>query len=153
MRPLLPLAAAALLTGCLAPAEISVDDAWVRLAAVKGNPAAAYFTVHGGPADATIIDVTSDVTLRSEMHESMGSGAPSTGSGAGMASMKPLASVQVPANAEVVFKPGGRHVMLFGMNPGIVPGGRPVLLTLTFGDGHRLSRKAIVIGAGDPEPE
>lgn len=143
------LAAATLLTGCLAPDEISVDDAWVRLAAVKGNPAAAYFTVHGGPVDATIIDVTSDVSIRSEMHESMGG----SGLGGGMASMKPLGSVRVPAKTDVEFKPGGKHVMLYTMNPGIVPGGRPVLLTLTFGDGSRLSRKAIVIGAGDPAPE
>lgn len=133
------------LSGCLKPSEISIDDAWVRLAAVKGNPAAAYFTVHGGATDATIIAAYSDVSIRSEMHDSMGAG--------GMASMKPLASVRVPAGGEVRFEPGGKHVMLFDMNPGIKPGGRPVLLTLSFADGTRLSRKANVIGAGDPAPE
>ena len=145
MFRLLPLTLAALLTGCLAPDEISVDEAWVRLAAVKGNPAAAYFTVHGGPVDATIIAVSSDVSIRSEMHESM--------TAASMASMRPLASVRVPALTDVPFAPGGRHVMLYGMNPGIVRGGRPVLLTVTFSDGHRISRKARVFGAGDPAPE
>jgi copper(I)-binding protein len=142
---LLPAIGALLLTGCLAPDEISIDDAWVRLAAVKGNPAAAYFTVHGGPTDATIIAAYSDVSIKSEMHESMGGG--------GMASMKPLSSVRVPANTDVAFKPGGKHVMLYDMNPGIVPGGRPVLITLSFADGTRLSRKAVVYGAGDPGPE
>ena len=145
MIRLLAPAAALLLAGCLQPAEIGVDQAWVRLAAVKGNPAAAYFTVHGGATDATIIDVTCDLALRSEMHDSMGAG--------GMASMKPLGSVRVPANTAVQFRPGGKHVMLFGMNPAVVPGGRTVLLTLTFGDGHRLYRKANVLGAGDPAPE
>ncbi len=30
-----------------------------------------YFTLHGGPADATLVSVTSDVSIRAEMHESM----------------------------------------------------------------------------------
>ncbi|WP_374945019.1 copper chaperone PCu(A)C [Sphingomonas sp.] len=145
MIRLLPFAAVALLAGCGMAPELSVDDAWVRLGAVKGRPAAAYFAVHGGPVDKTIIAITSDVSIRSEMHESMKSG--------GMMTMAPLASVPVPANTDVVFKPGGRHVMLFDMNPGIVPGGRPVLLTLSFSDGTRVSRKATVFAAGDPAPE
>ena len=140
------LALAALMTGCLQPDEISIDDAWVRLAAVKGNPAAAYFTVHGGPVDATIVTVSSDVSLRSEMHESMSGGG-------SMASMRPLRSVRVPALTDVKFAPGGKHVMLYDVNSGIKPGGRPVLLTLHFADGTRISRKAQVLGAGDPAPE
>jgi hypothetical protein len=144
---LLPLLTALLLGGCLQPDEISVDNAWVRLSAVKGNPASAYFTVHGGPADATIIAITSDVSIKSEMHESM------AGSMRGGMTMRPLASVPVPALSDVEFKPGGKHVMLYHMNPGIVPGGRPVLLTLSFGDGSRISRKAQVLAAGDPAPE
>lgn len=145
MIRLLPFLGLALLGGCGGPPDLSVDDAWVRLAAVKGNPAVAYFTVHGGPTDATIIAVTSDVSIRSEMHESMAAG--------GMATMRPLASVRVPAGADVAFKPGGKHVMLYHMNPGIVPGGQPVLLTLSFGNGTRISRKAVVLAAGDPAPE
>ncbi len=145
MRRFAPAFLAILLSGCLQPDTISVEDAWVRLAAVTGNPAAAYFTVHGGPVDTTIISVSSDLSLRSEMHESMSVG--------GMASMKPIAGVRVPANADVRFAPGGKHVMLFGMNPGLKPGGGPVLLTLTFADGTHVSRKANVIGAGDPAPE
>jgi hypothetical protein len=135
-----------LLSGCNLAPDLSVDEAWVRLGAVKGRPAAAYFTVHGGPTDATIIAITSDVSIKSEMHESL------KGSG-GMMTMVPLKSVRVPANTDVAFKPGGRHVMLFDMNPGIKPGGRPVLLTLSFSDGTRVSRKAVVVGAGDPAPE
>ena len=146
MVRLLPFVAIALLSACGMAPELSVDDAWVRLAAVKGRPAAAYFTVHGGPVDKTIIAITSDVSIKSEMHESMKAGS-------GMTTMTPLASVRVPANTDVAFKPGGRHVMLFDMNPGIVPGGRPVLLTLSFSDGTRVSRKANVFAAGDPAPK
>lgn len=140
----LPLIALALLAGCAGPAEVTVDDAWVRLGAVKGRPAAAYFTVHGGPVDTTIIAVTSDVSIRSEMHETM--------KHSGAMTMTPIASVRVPAGTDVKFEPGGKHVMLYDMNPGIVRGGRPVLLTLSFADGRRISRKAGVLAAGDPAP-
>lgn len=132
--------------GCSAPPKLSVDGAWVRLSAVPGGPAAAYFTLHGGARDATLVNVTSDVSVRSEMHES------ATGA-RGMTGMRPLSSVAVPAEATVAFSPGGRHVMLFNINPGIKPGGHRVRLTLTFADGRRLQRNATVLGAGDEAPE
>jgi len=126
--------------GCAQPKQLSVDGAWVRLAAVQGRPAAAYFTIHGGPTDATLINVTTDVAIRAEMHESMASG--------GVTSMKPIARVAIPANTDVVFAPGGRHVMLYNMNPGITPGGRLITLTLSFADGTRILQNATVVGAG-----
>lgn len=144
MRLVLAFGGLALLGACAQPRELSVDNAWVRLGAVQGRPAAAYFTIHGGPTDATLIGVTADVAIRSEMHESMRSGS--------MAAMKPIASVAVPAKTDVAFAPGGRHVMLFSINPGIKPGGRRVTLTLTFSDGSRILQNADVVGAGDPEP-
>nr|WP_170841829.1 copper chaperone PCu(A)C [Sphingomonas gellani] len=140
-------AALALMLGaCSAPPKLSVDNAWVRLSAVPNGPAAAYFTLHGGRTDATLISVSADVAVRSEMHESM------TGA-RGMSGMHPLDRVVVPAEGDVAFAPGGRHVMLFNVNPGIRPGGHRVLLTLTFADGRRLQRNATVLGAGDEAAE
>lgn len=131
------------LASCESPKVIHVGNAWVRLAAVPRGPAAAYFTLHGGPADATLISVSSDVAIRAEMHESMKSGS--------MASMKPIGQVALPAGSEIVFAPGGRHVMLFDVNPGIKPGA-PVPLLFTFADGQRVTYKASAVGAGDPPP-
>jgi len=139
-----PAIASAMLAACGGSKELTVDHAWVRLAAVKGRPAAAYFTIHGGPKPATLIIVSSDVAVRTEMHRSMSAG--------GMASMAPLDRVAVPGSKEVAFAPGGRHVMLFGVNPGIKPG-RAMTLTFTFADGTRIPLKADVVGAGDPAPE
>jgi len=135
---------AATLTGCGATPQLTVGDAWMRLGAVKGRPAAAYFTVHGGPRPATLIAVTSDVAVRAEMHRSMSAG--------GMASMAPLARVEIPAGADVTFAPGGRHVMLFNVNPGIKPGST-MTLTFTFANGDRIPLVTDVVGAGDPKPE
>lgn len=147
MRAWVALVAGALaLAGCEGkPKEVTADGGWVRLAAVKGRPAAAYFTIHGGPVDRTLISVSCDVAIRSEMHETMRAGS--------VADMKPLGSVAVPARTDVAFRPGGRHVMLFDVNPGIRPGGpHPPRLTLTFADGTRIELAASVVNAGDPAP-
>lgn len=134
------------LSACGQPKQLYADHAWVRLGAVKRNPAAAYFTLHGGPGAATLINVTTDVAIKSEMHESMAAAA------GAMTTMKPIQQVAIPAGATVPFQPGGRHVMLFDMNPGIKPGST-LTLTLSFADGTRILQDAGVIGAGDPTPK
>ena len=60
-------------------------------------------------------------------------------------------AVDIPAGGTVTFQPGGRHVMLYNMNPGVKPG-RILSLLLTFSDGTRLRQGARVIAAGDPAP-
>ncbi|MES3107709.1 copper chaperone PCu(A)C [Sphingomonas aurantiaca] len=142
MRIVFGLGVAAMaLASCSQPKELAVDGAWVRLGAVTGRPAAAYFTVHGGPTPATLISVTTDVAIKAEMHETMDKG--------GMSTMAPIAKVEIPANTDVSFAPSGRHVMLFSMNSGIKPGDR-VMLTFAFADGTRILNNANVVAAGTP---
>ncbi|MEG3123484.1 copper chaperone PCu(A)C [Sphingomonas sp. GB1N7] len=144
MRALLPILVTTFaLAGCSPPAQIAAEGAYVRLSAVPRNPAAAYFTLKGGPADVTLMSVESTVAIRSEMHESMKSGT--------MMSMKPIQPVPLPAHGEVKFAPGGKHVMLFDMNPGIKRGSKVPLL-FTFTNGQRVRTNAIAIAAGDPPP-
>jgi len=69
-----------------------------------------------------------------------------------MATMRPIAAIPLPANGTIRFAPGGRHVMMFGLNPTLTPGAS-TLLTFAFADGSRLQRKAWAIGAADPAPE
>lgn len=132
------------LAACSAPPRLSVDKAYIRLAAVPSRPAAAYFTIHGGAADTTLIAVSSDVSIKNELHETMQSG--------GMATMQPIGDVPIRAGSTNVFAPGGRHLMMFDMNPGIKPG-RAVTLTFTFSDNRRLLFDAPTIAAGAPAPE
>ena len=139
------LVLAAALAGCGGPDRVEVDDAWIRLPAVPGRPGAAYFTLHGGRSDATLIDVTANIAVRAEMHESM------TGRN-GMAAMKPLAQVAVPAKTEVAFTPGGRHVMLFNINSK-AKAGKIYKLTLNFGNGGRLYVDAMTVGAAASAPD
>lgn len=147
LRPL-PLALAAALTllagGCAKEEELRVTDAWVRVAPNPDTPSAGYFTLHGGPQDVQLLSVSSPVAIRSEMHESM------TGM-SGMAGMKPITSVAVPAGEDVAFEPGGRHVMFWDLNPGIKPP-KTMDLILTFSNGERLQVAAQTVAAGAPPP-
>ena len=143
--PLLAASLAALaLAGCAKPKPLYVDAAWVRLNAVATGPAAAYFDVRGGATPATLISVSTDTAVRAEMHRSRMTGT--------MATMTPLTSIDVPAKTVVHFAPGGRHVMLFNVNPGVKSGGA-MTFTFTFADGERILQTATVVAAGDPAPK
>ena len=91
MRVFLLIVALLALAGCQ-PKQIYVSDGYVRLAAVPRHPAAAYFTLHGGTTDATLISVSSETAIKTEMHESMQKGS--------VASMKPLDQLTLPAAIE-----------------------------------------------------
>lgn len=142
----LPIAFAIALTilaGCT-PAQTTVEDAWVRLPAVSGHPAAAYFRLRAGSEPVTLLAVRTPIAIRAELHESMVMRGR-------MMSMKPLAQVQVPAGATVLFEPADKHVMLFDVSPSL-KAGATAKLTLAFADGRTIDANARVVGAGDPAP-
>ena len=139
MRNVTLLALTLLISACGKPYPPSVDKAWVRLPAVAGRPGAAYFTLTGGSADATLIAVATAAARRAELHESMAAG------------MRPIAGVTVAADARAAFAPGGRHVMLIDLDPRLTAGAS-VPLTLRFADGRMLAASAAVVGAADPAP-
>ena len=131
------------LTGCGQKPQLNVTDAYIRFSPVPDNPSAAYFTVHGGDQDVSLIDVSTEVAIRTEMHESMKAG--------DMASMKRLTSVSIPARSIVKFEPGGLHVMLWNINPGLKPP-KTVALTFAFSNGERIEADAPLIAMGDAAP-
>ncbi|KKI17988.1 copper chaperone PCu(A)C [Sphingomonas sp. Ag1] len=132
------------IAGCAQQKSLQVTDAWVRLAAVDGRPAAGYFTIQGGGSDTSLTSVSTAEAARTELHESR-----MTQSG-GMA-MDSLSSVPVPAGQRVVFAPGGKHAMLFEVSPNVKPGGT-LTFAFTFSDGKRVEQKARVVGPADPVP-
>lgn len=138
MRALLlfaALAAPLLLAACGDPAPTYVDQAWVRASPNKDSPSAGYFTVHAGDAPVTLRGVLSDRALKVEMHESV--------SANGMMSMKPIDRVDIPAKGTVVFAPGGKHIMLWGLNRQAVDQGK-MPLTFLFSNGDRIIVDAVV---------
>jgi len=125
-------------------ADPKVTQAWVRLPAVAGQPAAAYFTIQGGKTDQKLILIQSTLARKTEMHQSM------TGAH-GMAMMAPLAEVDVPAGRTVTFAPGGMHAMLFDLDKVIVPG-TAVPLRFGFASGRTAEAEAKTVAAGDDAP-
>ena len=133
-----------LCAGCSGQKTPSVTQAWVRLPAVAGQPAAAYFTINGGRRDEKLVRIESALAARTEMHRSM------TGM-QGMATMAPLAEVDLPARGTVQFKPGGNHAMLIGLDPVVKPG-TTVPLRFGFADGSTAEAEAKTVSAGEDAP-
>ncbi|GAA3704752.1 hypothetical protein GCM10022268_13020 [Sphingomonas cynarae] len=133
-----------MLTGCLKPATIETENPWLRLPAVTGRPASGYFTLHGGAAPTSLVSVSVDRAIRTEMHRSMTTG--------GAMTMQPVRDLPLPAHGTIRFAPGGLHLMIFGLDPAMKKGDA-ALLTFTFADGSRMERKAWAVGAADPAPD
>ncbi|MEX0900594.1 MAG: copper chaperone PCu(A)C [Gammaproteobacteria bacterium] len=111
----------------LAQAPITVDDAWVRAAPPAAQVLAGYFTVQNAARKTvTLTRVESPNFARVEMHR--------TRVVDGVSRMEPVESVEVPARGNVVFAPGGLHLML--MDPlGSMAPGTTVYFVLTFDNG------------------
>jgi len=132
--------AGALLAGCDAAPESAVTEATVRLPAVKGNPGAAYFTLHGGENDRTLVKITSPAVGSAEMHDMKTEN--------GMAMMVPIeGGLPVPKGATVSFQSGGKHVMLYDLKPEL-KAGDTINLTFEFADGSKESAKAKAVAPG-----
>jgi copper(I)-binding protein len=144
---LLPLA----LSACGDPAPTYIDQAWIRLSPNKDTPSSGYFVAHGGDTGTALRGVLTDYALKVEMHESINQG--------GMMTMKPVDSVEIPAKSTVAFAPGGKHLMLWGVNDTAIGRGK-MQLTFLMANGDRLLVDAIIQkpgiqqqGAAAPSPE
>jgi periplasmic copper chaperone A len=112
-----------LLSGCSAPTAegVEIQDAWMRPAARGGN-GAVYFAIHSSAAE-ELIRVSSDVAEAVEMHESKMSG--------DVMEMRQMQSVPLGAGEEVIFEPGGLHVMLVNLRQDLNAGDE-IDITLHF---------------------
>ncbi len=132
----------AMVTGtapALAAPVATVTDAWVRLPAVPGRPAAGYFTLKA-TTPARLTGVTSPAA-RVELHSMAMAG--------GVMHMAAMPSVAVAAGQTIRFAPGGDHLMLFDLPAGVAPGS-PLVLTFTFAGGASQTVAAAVVPAGAP---
>ena len=112
----LPLIAALALAGCAPTAsapDIRIDDAWARATAAGQSSGAVYATIaNSGGAD-RLVGVASDAGM-AMLHDSTSTD--------GMARMRIVDAVAVPASGEVRLAPGGMHVMLSGLKAPLVAG-------------------------------
>jgi copper(I)-binding protein len=143
--PILLLAALAALAGCNSGTESSrsVINPWIRLPAVAGQPAAGYAVVAATADHRALTAISSPRAGRIEMHETMTHGT--------MAGMKKLERIDLTGESEIVFAPGGRHMMLFDLDPALKAGDTADLV-FHFGNGETSTLPAQIIGAGDENP-
>ena len=140
------LAGAMLIAGCdRRPPDgaVRASGAWVRLPAAKSRPGSAYFRLEAGSEGTRLVGVSSPAARWIELHETETSGA--------TAKMKRRKEVEFPSRGELVFEPGGRHAMLFGINPRLKPGDR-VALTFSFNVAPPVTVEAEVRGPADEAP-
>jgi copper(I)-binding protein len=118
-------AAALVLSACRAEEGITVHDAWVRPTA-QGDNGAVYFVLHNDSTEADeLVGASSNVAEAVEIHES------SMAEGTGVMQMNQVFSVPLSRSSEVVFEPGGLHVMLVNISRDLVVG-ETVEVTLLF---------------------
>jgi copper(I)-binding protein len=140
------LAAAVALAGCDRPppdGSVTVSDAWVRLPAVKSRPGGAYFRMEAGSEGTRLVGVSSPSVRWIELHETETKG--------GRTKMKQRKEIEFPSRGELVFEPGGRHAMLFGINSKVKAGDK-VPLTFSFNVAPPITVEAPVVAAGDESP-
>ncbi len=144
----IPLLISALaMSACQKSAIENVTEAVVQLPAVAGRPGVAYFTLTGGATANRLMQVSSPQIVKIELHESKMM-SPSTDSRQAVMTMAPIeAGVEVPAGGVVKFEPGGKHAMLFDINPKIGPGAK-MKLSFTYSNGRMIEVDADVKAAG-----
>jgi hypothetical protein len=127
------------------PATIVIDNAWSRATPNGATVGAGYFTVtNKGTVPDRLIGVTSAAADHAEVHEmTMKSG---------VMTMRPLANgIEVKPGETVQLRPGGNHVMMFGLKQPL-KAGEKVQGTLTFEKAGTLDIEYAVQGIGGPPP-
>jgi copper(I)-binding protein len=124
------------------PAQgISVSDGRLVLPAVHGNPGAVYFTVHNDSDTLQTLE-------RVELEGAQGAMLHDTGMVGGHMEMRQAARMDVPSRGELVFSPGGRHVMAMHLDDRLKPGGTTTL-TLAFTSGQKATLPVEILAAGN----
>ena len=102
--------------------QLEVSNAWARATPAKAETGIAYLRIRSPTAD-RLVSVSSPVAKKVELNTMEMSGM--------VMKMRPLASLDIPADQPVTLKPGSEHIMLMGLN-GPLREGQSFPLTLTF---------------------
>ncbi|MCS7247821.1 MAG: copper chaperone PCu(A)C [Anaerolineales bacterium] len=107
--PILAVVLATLLVACQPRgAGIEAREVWAP-SAVKGGNGAVYMVLHNHSAQADeLVGALSEVAQTVELHKS-------DVNDQGVMVMQKQEAIPLPANGEIVMKPGGYHVMLIGL--------------------------------------
>lgn len=83
---------------------VEVSAAWARPTAPGAKVGGGYLTLHGGATNDRLLSATTPAAANVELHTHVMDG--------GVASMRAIKAIDVPAGGKVELKPGGLHLML-----------------------------------------
>ena len=113
---------------------IRIANAWAREAPLSAGVSAVYLSlVNTQPHDDTLLSVTTSAAKRAEVHE--------TSIDDGIAHMRPIPALRIPANSTVSLSPAGKHIMLLELAR---PLRRGSTLTLSLSFAHAGQIRAVV---------
>jgi len=121
----------------------SVSDAWARATPPGVSVGAAYLTITGGSTSDRLVGADTDRASMVQLHTVEESG--------GVASMRQVDGVPVPAGKRVVLAPGGTHIMLMGLGKPLLAG-ETFPLQLRFENSGERVVQVTVRAAGEPGP-
>ena len=140
------LAALAMLVitaGAAAADGPTVSQAWARATAPGVDVGAVYLLIDGGAADDSLVSASSARAGMVHLHTVEESG--------GVAKMRAVEGIEVPAGKRVVLAPKGTHIMLMGLAKPLVAG-ETFPLELRFAKAGELGVTVVVRAAGSDVP-
>ena len=139
MRPVALVLAVSTSAALAQAPELMVKDAWARMPLAPQNNSAVYATLENPGATArSVVSVSTADAERAELHETRMEG--------GMMRMAPAKEMAVPARGSAELKPGGYHIMLFGVKKAVKAGDQ-FNVTLKLSDGATVAVSATVRAA------
>lgn len=116
--------ACCVLAGTARAADLPVvTDAWARATPPGTTVGAAYMTIQGGRQADRLVDARSDRAAMVHLH--------AVETRDGLATMRAIEAVEVPAGQRVTLAPQSMHLMLMGLDAPLVAG-QTFLVTLRF---------------------
>lgn len=124
-----------IVTNTAIASELTVTDAWVRLAPPTASVNAAYMSLHNTTSNPIrVIDVSADCCAMASFHQTVTNDE--------IATMKHLDEINIPAHSTVVLAPGDLHIMLMKARHHLKPGEKIYLdLTLDTGVVQQISAR------------
>jgi copper(I)-binding protein len=121
---------------------VVAHDAWAREPPPSRDVTGLFVVLeNSGGSLRSVVSASSDAADKVELHEMKMTN--------GMMSMSPVKQIDVPAGGKTELKPGGLHVMMFGLKKRPVPGDT-LSVTLTLDDGTKVPVTATVRKAEMP---
>lgn len=121
---------------------IKVHEPWARASILSSRPGAAYVTIESTTGDRLVVAST-PVAKRVMIHNLEASD--------GIARMKHLEELEIPAGQPVTLAPGGMHLMLMGLRGKLVEG-TTFPMTLGFEKAGEITVDVSVFGIATLEP-